>query len=431
MLGVREELTLEIDRVAPSGDGVGRDGATEVRVPGAFGGERAHVAIVHRSRQHPRAVGRLLSIERPHGARRAPPCPRHERAGGRCGGCPLMELEEAAQREQKRAMLAALGLEVPAVVGVEPSLGYRASSKRVALGRAGALALGSFARDTHEPARMDGCLVDHPRIAEVADELSREASAIGIVPYDEARGEGDLRYVWLKTDGARVLVTLVTAGDDSRAARELPARLTRADGVAWSVQGSRGNAIRGSAPRVLCGAASLSIELAGVPVEVGPLGFLQPSPRVIERAYLDLVRDERGEPLSGPLAWDLYAGAGVTTALLGRSFARVVPCESYPESAAALGVEPCSVERFLEAPREVPALVVANPPRKGLGAGVCEALARLAAPRVHVMSCGPEGLARDLAHLRASGYRLASLAAYDTLPQTPHVELVARLVRAA
>ena len=45
------------------------------------------------------------------------------------------------------------------------------------------------------------------------------------------------------------------------------------------------------------------------------------------------------------------------------------------------------------------------------------------------MACGPAGLAKDIAAL-AQGYRLESLRAYDTLPQTPHVELIAKLVRA-
>ncbi len=46
----------------------------------------------------------------------------------------------------------------------------------------------------------------------------------------------------------------------------------------------------------------------------------------------------------------------------------------------------------------------------------------------HMMACGPAGLATDIAAL-AEGYRVESLAAFDTLPQTPHVELIAKLVR--
>ncbi|MBC7171016.1 MAG: class I SAM-dependent RNA methyltransferase, partial [Polyangiaceae bacterium] len=82
-------------------------------------------------------------------------------------------------------------------------------------------------------------------------------------------------------------------------------------------------------------------------------------------------------------------------------------------------------------PLRAPDLVVANPPRRGLGAEVTTLLRELAAPRVHIMACGPDGLAADLAALTAGGlYRLERLEAFQTLPQTPHVELVAWLERA-
>jgi 23S rRNA (uracil1939-C5)-methyltransferase len=338
-----------------------------------------------------------------------------------------MELEERAQREQKRAMLAGLGLDVGEPIAGEP-LGYRWSSKRVAFERDGALHLGSWARGSHEGADMTGCLVDHPRIAAAADELAREAAALGVATYEERTGEGSLRYAWLATDGERVLLTLITASEDAPV-RELADRLREPDGVAWSVQPSRGNAIRGGAPTVLRGVDRLGLELAGVRRDVLPLGFLQPNPPLIARAYRDLLADEEGAPLRGERAFDLYAGSGVTTALLGERFASVEACERSPQGAAALGVAPSSVEDFLAARPEAPDLVVANPPRKGLGADVTTRLAELGPPRIHVMSCGPEGLARDLAALRDAGYRLVALTAYDTLPQTPHVELVAKLRR--
>ncbi|HJL16574.1 MAG TPA: hypothetical protein RMH99_13005, partial [Sandaracinaceae bacterium LLY-WYZ-13_1] len=350
------------------------------------------------------------------------PCPRHEAREDRCGGCPLMALEEPAQRAQKRAMLAALGLEVDDVVA-GPALGYRASSKRVAFARGGRLHLGSWARGSHEGADMTGCLVDHPRITAAADELAEAANALGVAPYDERRGDGDLRYAWLKTDGERVLLTLITSSTRSLAPR-LAERLRRPDGVAWSVQPSTGNAIRGGAPAVLRGPAELTVEGR----RVGPLGFSQPHPAMIARAYRDLCTGPDGRPLRGARAWDLYAGSGAITARLRETFAAVEPCERYPESAAALGVAPRSVDAFLDARPAPPDLVVANPPRKGLGR-VAARLAAVAAPRLHLMSCGPEGLARDLRALREGGWALEDLRAYDTLPQTPHVELVAKLTR--
>lgn len=417
-------IELSVERIDLDAAGLARAGTTTVSVPALFAGERARVRIEHVSKASPRAHGRVLERVSSLPARRAAPCPQHPDNGGKCNGCGLMALEDEAQREQKRGMLAGLGLEVGALIAPGPSLGYRFSSKRVVFGRPGSVRLGSYERGTHTGADMRGCLVEHPRIAAAADELADQATRLGIEPYDEKRHEGDLRYVWLKTDGRRVLVTLVTRTEDSRAARELPSVLRLADGVAHSVHRDADNALRGTAARVLSGAGSLTVELAGVATDVLPLGFLQPNPRAIEHAYRLLA----GAP-PGRLALDLYAGSGTTTALLRERFERVVACESYPESARALGVEPEPVERFLERWRERPDLAVANPPRKGLGEAVCAGLIVLAAPRLHVMSCGPEGLARDLARLCAGGYRVERLVAVDALPQTPHVELVALLVR--
>ena len=420
-----EPLEIVCTHLSPRGEGVGSVGDREVMVPGLFAGERARVAIAHRSRAQPRDFGQVVRLLEWDPARRAAPCPRHESRGGRCTGCPLMELEIDAQREQKRGMLAAIGLEVAAVVGAEP-LGYRHSSKRVAYRDRTGLRLGSWTRGTHRGADMEGCLVDHPRIVAAADELALEARALAIEPYDESSGGGDFRYAWLKTDGEGVLLTLVSARAESRIP-ELAKNLVLPVGIAWSVQPSRGNAMRGQDARVLSGRSSLRLDGR----EIGPLGFYQPNPVVIARALDDLLRDEAGAPLSGALAWDLYAGTGATTALLRERFATVLACESDAESARLLGIEPRTVEDFLASEQPKADVVLLNPPRRGLGDDVCAHLGRLGIERLAIMACGPEGLARDLARLAASGYELLSLRAYDTLPQTPHVELVAKLARRA
>ncbi len=406
---------VQADALAKNGDGV--VSAERLHVPGLLPGETAQVRLVHRGRQ--RAHAELVALRQAHPGRQSPPCP-HQ---GRCSGCPLMIASAPLQAELKRALLAELGIDVEAVWQGEP-FGYRWSAKRVVGGRAGALRLGSWQRGSHRLADMDGCRVDHPDIAAVAGALCAVASELGIVPYDEATRRGDLRYVWLKTDGAgRVLVTLVTARRETRAPAIADA-LPSAAGVAWCVQPSEGNALRGDDLTLLRGDDHLALVLCGEVVRVGPLGFLQPNPRVIAHAYPRLVAsDDTG------LALDLYAGAGITTALLRRRFRQVRACEAYPESAAALGIAPQTAEAFLAEVRAGgarPDLVVANPPRAGLGEAVCDALLALAPPRLHLMSCDPWALSRDLARLRPH-YDTVDAMAYDALPHTAHVEVVVRL----
>jgi len=413
-------VEVQADGLAKSGDGICSTGAPRggpLHVPNLLPGERAEVRVVHRGKH--RSHGVVVKHLKPDPERRQPPCPRQ----GQCDGCPLMGASEALQVETKRSLLMKLGIEVERVVQLDEAEGYRWSAKRVVGGEAGAIVLGSYKRGSHELASMAGCLVDHPDIARAADELSRVASTLGVEPYDEATGQGDLRYVWLKTDGAgQVLVTLITASKDTRA-QGLADGLSRAAGVAWCVQASDGNAIRGAPAVILAGADHLDVTLCDQIVSVGPLGFLQPNPRVAELAYRRLVADRRGS-----LAVDLYAGSGIITSLLRSSFERVLACESYPESAATLGIEPLPVADFLDAVierGESPELVVANPPRAGLGAEVCDKLAKIKPARLHIMSCDPWAMARDLQRLQ--GFVIDDAMAYDTLPHTAHVELVVRM----
>lgn len=431
-----ESVTRRI--VAMSGsEGLTDDG---LMVFGVFPPERVEARVLHvgkRKGRKPRVTGKPLRILERHPHRRLTPCPNARRPeapkqGGVCDGCPLMPLEEAAQRELKREALERdHGLTVGTVHAAPAPFGYRMSSKRVAFGSAGRLSLGSWQRGSHKPATMDGCMVDHPRIATVMDAIGEAARELAIPAYDERSGNGVLRYVWAKTDGETVLVTLITATEDREPAEAIAERVQEAEGFAWSIQSGAGNAMRGSTPVALRGPQSLSVPIGDRRVEVGPDGFLQPNPAAIDQVVGALLSTAEGEALKGERAIDLYAGAGLTTERLRQSFASVEACEVHPEGAAALGVEPQSAEDFLAARTgEAPAVVIANPPRAGMGAAVCAHLLALGAPHIQLMSCGPAGLARDLKRL-AEGYELERIDAWDTLPQTPHVEIVAWLRRRA
>ncbi len=432
-----DTITVMAETLSRHGDGVARYQDYEVHVAGLLPGETGDVELDYVSKQRPRAHGTAVGRRNTHPGRRPAPCPHH----GRCNGCPLMEMDLNSQHTLKCEELEReYGLTVDRLVVLEDGgLRYRWSSKRVVHGERGALVLGSYMRGTHNVADMSGCLVDHPDIVNCARELVEQANHLEVEPYDELREWGDLRYVWFKTDGqGQVLLTLITAEPRSPAIYALAEQLTVPAGIAWGVNSTRGNDLRGTSLRPLRGRQSLTLDLAGVQFHCGPLGFLQPNPAAAALAYHDLVHVPAGGMPHGRLALDLYAGAGVTTELLRAHFAEVIPCESYPESARQLGIEPQLVEEFLarvlshsrSSSRRNPDLVVANPPRGGLGPTVCDQLNQLRASRLHLMSCNPRSLRDDLTRLTGDegSYRLIQARAFDTLPQTAHIELVAWLV---
>ena len=142
----------------------------------------------------------------------------------------------------------------------------------------------------------------------------------------------------------------------------------------------------------------------------------------------------------GALALDLYAGVGLFSLPLARSFER--SCGGGGEPHRGLGPEANAeayglsnlvaagestydfLRRFAQAG---PDLVVIDPPRAGVDSGSLKLLAALRPRRIHFLSCSPPTLARDLRFLAAHGYRLESLELFDLFPQTFHIEALAKL----
>jgi 23S rRNA (uracil1939-C5)-methyltransferase len=74
--------------------------------------------------------------------------------------------------------------------------------------------------------------------------------------------------------------------------------------------------------------------------------------------------------------------------------------------------------------------VVFDPPRQGASAQARE-LAGAGVPRAVAVSCNPATFARDAAELVRGGYRLGAVTPVDQFRYSPHVEIVALLVRGA
>jgi 23S rRNA (uracil1939-C5)-methyltransferase len=138
------------------------------------------------------------------------------------------------------------------------------------------------------------------------------------------------------------------------------------------------------------------------------------------------------------LAWDLYSGAGLFAVPLCVRFERVIAVESAPRAAASLRVNlagknaeiiSAPAEKFLtsSAARTQPDLILADPPRAGLGAEVATRMNRSGAKKIILVSCDPATLARDLKLF--TNYTLVSLTLADLFPQTYHLETITVLER--
>ncbi len=429
-----DRVDVQITASSVDGVGVGESPLDRFRVEGAYEGESVLARVTFVGKRG-RVFAVTEEVETRHPARRDPICAEHWFGGGRCTGCPLMTLGIEAQLERKMKALVELGLPVDEVRRAPSEFGYRFSAKRVAFERGERVSLGSYVKRSHRLASMNDCAVDHPAIAKASAALEDFLSALGVPAYDPRSDDGLLRFVWFKTDGERVQTLLVlsepnealledlvheSASPDVKAAPFLAGGL-----FAGVLPPSEGNTMRPKSFVHLLGPATLKVPIGDSLHEVGPLDFLQPNPAVARDLYEHLLPSAGGSS-----AVELYAGAGLFTSRLRERFETVLACELQPsEAAQARGVQAADAASFLKTvDTDSSCTLIANPPRAGLGEEVCEGILNLLPKRVHIMSCGPKGLRRDLDRLTSS-YELESLDAFDTLPQTPHVELIAKLRR--
>jgi 23S rRNA (uracil1939-C5)-methyltransferase len=218
--------------------------------------------------------------------------------------------------------------------------------------------------------------------------------------------------------------------------------------------GTSGSAITQRAGRGRVRAESqefVSLEILGESLRVGTGSFVQGNAMLWE-ALADEVRSQCTLIHVGEHAQtrperfvELYCGIGFLTLPIARRGLSGVVIESdrsavtdLEANLAASGLADrievlcgrAESRRDLARHFQTADLLLVDPPRAGLAARVRDAIVSSGPPRLVYVSCDPATLARDLRLFSRAGYELASLRAFDLFPQTPHVEVVARLERA-
>ena len=422
-----------------------------VHVAGGLPGERVRVRLahvsVHRDGSEREAWASLAIVLAASAQRVEAPCPAH----GACGGCPLMHLAYPAQLDWKRARLLEqfarhpdlATLSVDACVPSPRTLGYRNQAKYV-YGRSsdsGRPVLGAFAPRSHDVVDLAGCQVVEPILDEVRQALLAILIENAVEPFDEVLRTGVLRYAVLRATAlGQVMATLVTARPEWSAAeavaRALCQRCAAVTSVVLNVNQSAGNALLGEQERVLVGEASVEDTMADVRVRLSSRSFFQTNREVASQIYRKIVAVA---PDGMARAVDVYAGAcGIALSLAAKA-SDVVAIEENPAATQAaanfLAEQGTARVRVVTgdaahclADIRAADFVVLNPPRKGCGADVLAAVARLRPQVLSYLSCDPRTLARDLAALVGAGAQIVKVTPFDMMPHTPHVETLA-LVR--
>jgi tRNA/tmRNA/rRNA uracil-C5-methylase (TrmA/RlmC/RlmD family) len=376
------------------------------------------------------------------------PCP-SARPGG-CGGCDWQHASLPAQRALKAAVVTQHLRRLAGVereVTVEPlpgdedgrdgaGFGWRT---RVAFGVRGDGLAGLREHRSHEVVDVGDCLIAHAAIRDLGIPRLRWDGATGV----EAVTSGDERAVIVTDDegrhaGRRPGRRAEVGGDGGRASAR--SGKTMPEGAA-TVTAETVLSRAGRRLTPLRGRPYLTHRAAGREWRVSAGAFWQVHPAAADTlaaAVLDALAPEAGD-----IALDLYCGAGL--------FAGAIAPLVGPEG-AVIGIE-ADEDAVRDArsnlrnwPRArfhrgdvaqvlrrgglpLARLAVADPPRAGLAREVIDYLSASGTQRFAYVSCDPATLARDIGLLRARGWDMDGLRAFDAFPMTHHVECVALLTR--
>lgn len=403
-------MRLTVDRLGHLGDGIAEG---PVFVPLSLPGEEVEGEVVDGRIAMPRIIT-------PSHYRVKPPCVHFNS----CGGCVLQHASdgfiESWKAQVVHSALAPHGLDAP-VRGVKTS--PPRSRRRATLSgrrtRKGAL-VGFHARASDAIVEIPDCQLLHPDINALIPALQR------LTLFGASR-KGEIA----------IAVTLAEAGADVAVvgAKPLDARL-RQDVAALAAEAALA---RLTWDGEVVAQHDLPVQsVSGIAV-VPPAGTFLQATLDGEAALIAAVTEAAG---SARRIADLFAGCGTFALPLARG-AEVHAVESDTNVLRSLdsawrkatGLKKVSTETrdLFRRPlrgaelRDFDAIVI-DPPRAGAEAQTHE-IAASAVPAVAMVSCNPVTFARDARILADSGYVLSWIEVIDQFRWSPHVELVAQLVR--
>ena len=450
-------LTLTVTDLNNLGFGVAHHEGMAVFVGGAVDGEtvRARVILVKRTY----AVARQEEILTAAPWRVPDDCP----ASG-CGGCAYRRVTYAHEREiKRRTVLSAFrkaGLpdtvvgEVvtpTAADGTPLTAGYRNKAQYpIARAADGTYLLGFYGARTHRVVEAAGCPLQDPAFLPILEDLRVYFADKQLPVWDEERGQGLLRHVYLRrgSESGEVLLTLVIGEDKFPDAAGFAAymmgRHPAIVGVVLNIHPEVTNVVCGDTYRTIGGRGYLVDTLAGVRLRIHPAAFYQ-----VNHAAATLLYRKAAE-LAGLTGreqlLDLYCGTGSIGLSMAHLAREVIGVELTPEAVecATLNARESGIanarfyqgdagdaRRLLDGVEgEVhPDVVVLDPPRKGSTPELLAYLGERSVPRIVYVSCNPDTLARDARTLLGLGYRMGEVTPFDLFPRTGHVECITAFCR--
>jgi 23S rRNA (uracil747-C5)-methyltransferase len=295
---------------------------------------------------------------------------------------------------------------------------------------------------------LRACPLMPPDIQTLCKDIPHFISAASLTPYDVVKRTGELKgaLIVINHDHSQGSLRFVLRSSEAipRIRKILP-RIQAAHPwvrvISCNIQPLPAAILEGPEEILLTPDTYIEELYGTVRVLFAPRSFMQVTHEVAQELYGAAAEYVRSKRFSNAL--DLFCGVGGFSYSIAPFVGAVTGVELSEDAiqsatnAATLNAVPtprfyaADVEHFLntETLTDID-LVVVNPPRRGLSAGIIDHLKRLKPKSIIYSSCNPETFARDVQMLcSGTTYGLNSVQAFDMFPLTHHCEVLGVIER--
>lgn len=336
------------------------------------------------------------------------------------------------------------GHEVELVRGMENPFHYRHKVYATFHGSKNrSLTAGLYQEHSHNVIDSSACLIQNETANQIIADVTAIAEDMHIHAYHEDTGSGVLRHLYVRVSHAYGTVMLVIvigsrqlpgASVFVKRIRELHPEI---ETIILNYNSRRTSMVLGKTSRVLYGPGYIFDELSGFCFRISPQSFFQVNPEQTEVLYQTAL--ELADLTGKESVLDVCSGIGTITLLASRHARSAIGVESVRQAVedakdnAVLNRVSnvkfiCDdIQNYVRYNRNQFDVIIADPPRSGLGVSVSKALAECGAQRIVYISCNPVTQAQDCDVLKKAGYSIEKIVPVDLFCFTDHVETVCLL----
>jgi 23S rRNA (uracil1939-C5)-methyltransferase len=446
----KDIVDLEISDLAYGGKSVAKLDGFVVLLRGGIPGDIVKAEIVKKKRNF--AEAKILEIVRESDLRTKPICSHF----GLCGGCSWQDLKYEEQlkfkTKQVKECLEHIGgfwdYPVQDALGSDEIFYYRNKMEYAFAPHPDRqLILGLHPKERFDQVfDLKECFLQSEKANQIVGFVRAFVKERKMIPYNLKERSGFLRFLAIRESKNidMTMVNLVTNKGEFPFKEEFSSRLFSnfpfVKSVVRNISSKLANIAIGEEEELLGGERTITEKLDKFTFEISSNSFFQTNTKQAEKLYETVLNmaDLQGDEL----VLDLYCGTGTISIFLSQNAEKVMGVESVEESvknaqrnAELNGVTNCEficgeVKKVLakyEADKEIPDVVVVDPPRAGLHKHVVKSLLSIKPAKIIYVSCNPSTLARDLKILCEKYYKLEKVQPIDMFPHTYHIETVVGL----